>query len=509
MFSVNNQEAIVKKGLTIDDVKKQVETFRKGNVYVELIGPAVINNGIKAFNEAEVSKYVNKYNNSIYDKEIVKFVPASGAASRMFKDLFVALEQMKNDDFNLSKEANQFLSFIKDFAFFQELKVMLSDEGVDIEKNVTKKTYRLILDCLLTEIGMNYGNLPKALIKFHKYEEDARTPIEEHLVEGANYSKDEKRNVKIHFTVSSEFKEEIISFIESVLEYYEDLLDVRYSIDYSEQMPKTDTIAVNDKNEPFLIENDELLFRPSGHGALIYNLNDIEADIVFIKNIDNVVPDYLKAKTYIYKQALAGYLIELQEKIYTYFNALQDENIKDETLDKIENFIQNTLCVVLPNDYKSRDKDSKVKVLLSKLDRPIRVCGMVKNEGEPGGGPFWVKNKDNSISLQIIEKIQVNNNDKKQLEILNGSTHFNPVDLVCSYVDSEGSLYDLLDYIDEDSVMISDKTHNGKKIKILERPGLWNGAMADWNTIFVEVPIETFNPVKTVNDLLRKEHQPK
>ena len=358
---------------------------------------------------------------------------------------------------------------------------------------------------LLESKGQNYGQLPKGLLLFHKYDDGVRTPMEEHLVEGALYASSKGKS-RIHFTVSHEHLHLFKSMVEAKLGYYSEKFNVDYDISFSEQKPSTDTIAANPDNTPFRTEDGKLLFRPGGHGALIENLNEIEADIVFIKNIDNVVPDRLKGDTVLYKQVIAGVLVTIQEKVFEYLNLLETGNYSHEQLESIIRFVQNDLCC-RKQDIKHLEDAELVIYLKNKLNRPIRVCGVVKNVGEPGGGPFLTYNHDGTVSLQILESSQIDKSNKEYVEMFTKGTHFNPVDLVCAVKDYKGNAFDLPKYVDKTTGFISSKSKNGKELKALELPGLWNGAMSDWNTVFVEVPLTTFNPVKTVNDLLREQHQ--
>lgn len=516
MFSEKDLQQISKKGLTVDTVNEQLSRFKKGFKPLKIEKPATINDGIKKFTDKEIDKFIGYYNDEILSKVAVKFVPASGAATRMFKNLFVFRnEWRKNKDINIDADTSfnspyHFFKNIDHFAFYEELKNRLIEDGFNIKKLIDKKKYGIVLDYLLESKGLGYGNHPKAIIKFHSYDEISRTAIEEHLVEAAHYVCDETNIARIHFTVSDEHLNNIKALIDDMIDFYEDEFNIKYEITYSTQKQSTDTIAVDADNNPIKDSNDNLLFRPGGHGALIDNLNEIDADLIFIKNIDNVIPDKQKPVTYKYKKVIGGYLLYIQEKIFSYVTQLSDDkNFSNDDLKKILEFCEKRLSIKHPANITDYTTEDIVDYLLSKLDRPLRVCGMVKNEGEPGGGPFWVKNNDESIGLQIIEKNQINLSDDNQKQLFEKSTHFNPVDIVCSALGFDGQLFDLTDFIDKEAGFISQKSHNGKNMQALELPGLWNGAMADWNTIFAEVPQNTFNPVKTVNDLLRKEHQNK
>ena len=447
-FTAQDLEQLAARGISVEKAEAQLECFRNGFPELDIVAPASTKKGILAPKRAEQEAYIAAWQEYLKEgHKILKFVPASGAASRMFKNLFQYLEDGIETPF-----IQEFLANKDKFAFGPQL---AGKEGQD--------AVRYLLQ------DMQYGDLPKGLLLFHKYRDGARTPALEHLVEGAQYCKGEgeKPTVYLHFTVSHDHLPLFRQHIAENLAKFEEKYGVQYDVTFSEQLPSTDTIAANPDGTPFRTKDGKLLFRPGGHGALIENLNQQDADIVFIKNIDNVVPDRLKKDTIRYKQILAGVLVTEQKRV---FEALKDPNLSDE------------------------DR--------AKLNRPIRVCGVVKNTGEPGGGPFLVREADGSISCQILESTQISDP-----ELMKQSTHFNPVDLVCAIRDFEGKPFDLPQYVDPQTGFISNKSKDGKELLALELPGLWNGAMAKWNTIFVEVPVSTFNPVKTVNDLLREQHQ--
>jgi hypothetical protein len=404
------------------------------------------------------------------------------------------------------KSVVQFFERVADFAFYKKLNIAI--DGLKSADGRLK--YCEIIDYILTEKGLNYGFLPKGLLDFHLYFEGSRTPVEEHMIEGALYGSDNQGNVKLHFTVSPEHLDLFKNKIAQAAPSLETKFGVNYHISFSEQKPFTDTIAVDPENDPFRLSDGSLLFRPAGHGALLDNLNEIEGDILFVKNIDNVVPDRLKEETVRYKMALALLLSEYQEQIFGYLQLLEKgiQTISDQQIEQLVTFTEKELCIEQNQNQQIADKSALLEYLYNKLNRPIRICGMVKNEGEPGGGPFWAKNSDGTVSLQVVESSQIDVNDPAQNEILRHSTHFNPVDLVCGIRNFKGGKFDLLNYRDPETGFISSKSKDGKTLKAQELPGLWNGAMADWITLFVEVPIVTFNPVKTINDLLRAEHQP-
>ncbi|MFC0185126.1 protein of unknown function [Pseudarcicella hirudinis] len=490
MFSENDIAQIQSHGTDLKTVNQQIKHFVDGFPFMKLEKAATVNSGITRLSELDLAKYISLFEKESSTLSLLKFVPASGAATRMFKALFGFLENGKSD-----KSTDQFFERLTDFAFFNDLSALLP-------QNADHKT---IADYFLTEKGLDYGNLPKGLLKFHPYETGPRTPVEEHLVEAAHYATG-NGVAKLHFTVSPEHKNNFNDLITKVLESYKTKFGIDYTITFSEQKSSTDTIAVNPDNTPFREKDDSLLFRPAGHGALLENLNAISADIVFIKNIDNVVPDRLKQTTFDYKKALAGILLEYQTKIFDYLKKLQSP-ASDSLLEEIAVFLENELCILPEKELSSLSNEEKSQYFITKLNRPIRVCGVVPNTGEPGGGPFWCKNADNTTSLQIVESAQVDMDNAEQKSIFNNSTHFNPVDLICSLKDHLGNAYDLLNFRDPKTGFITAKSKDGKDLKAQELPGLWNGSMADWNTFFVEVPLITFNPVKTVNDLLREEHQ--
>jgi hypothetical protein len=502
------------RGISRKQIESQLEQFRKGFPFAKLKAPAIAGNGILALtvNEQNALGEIFKLKSKNY--RTLKFVPASGAATRMFKHLFEFRERFSTGltdeqlfgqkDFN---SAYYFFANLDRFAFYKDLKKTMGKNSIDLEDARKNRKYDLILDYFLYDKGLNYGQLPKGVLQFHDYGTFARTAMGEHLVEAAHYCMTKDRKVPIHFTVSPEHMDKFNHLVDLVRPYYENMFDVHYEIRFSVQKTSTDTIAVDMSNEPFRNGNGNLLFRPGGHGALIENLNDLEADIVFIKNIDNIVPDRLKSETYKYKRILGGLLVKLQEQIFSYLKKMDQKPVPDALLTEISGFCENAMGLKLPERYVTMERREQYKHLRHLLDRPIRVCGMVKNEGEPGGGPFFVENSKGEISLQIVESSQIDMKDPGQLEILKASTHFNPVDLVCGIKDYTGTKFDLHKFIDPETGFISIKSKDGRQLKALELPGLWNGAMADWITLFVEVPLITFNPVKTVNDLLREQHQ--
>lgn len=505
MITPEDKVLLEKKGISEAQIAEQLACFEKGFPFLQLDGAASIEKGILVPTEAELNEYLNAWD--AYkgnEKSIVKFVPASGAASRMFKNMFEFLGaeyDLPTTDFE-----KKFFDNIHKFAFFADLNAACEknhEKGIDAL--LAESNYKAIVSNLLEAAGLNYGALPKGLLKFHSYENGVRTPLEEHLVEGALYAAGKTGQVNVHFTVSTEHRELFKALVEEKVDEYAKKYAIQYNVSFSEQKPSTDTIAADMENKPFR-DNGKLLFRPGGHGALIENLNDLEADIVFIKNIDNVVPDRLKEETVTYKKLIAGVLVTLQKKAFEYLELLDGGKYTHEQLEEIIRFVQQDLCC-RKTDIKELEDAELVIYLRKKLNRPMRVCGMVKNVGEPGGGPFLAYNPDGTISLQILESSQIDMNDEEKKAMFEKGTHFNPVDLVCAVRDYKGNKFNLVDFVDKATGFISYKSKSGKELKALELPGLWNGAMSDWSTVFVEVPLGTFNPVKTVNDLLREQHQ--
>ena len=494
MFTAEDLKQFHAKGIEMSIVEGQLEYFRNGFPFLRLESAATAGNGIRTLTEYDTEKLEQSYSQKLGKRKIFKFVPASGAATRMFKDLY---EFLQSDNENAS--VKEVIDHLEDFAFCPDLKQIMN------KKHITISDRKKIVAAILQHDGLNYGNLPKGMLLFHKYADDVRTALEEHLVEGANYAKNSDGSVNLHFTVSPEHQKGFEELVNKKLKKYSDLFGIHYNIYFSQQKPSTDILAVDVNNLPIRNADGNILFRPGGHGALLENLNEIDADIIFIKNVDNVVPDRLKPATVKYKKAIAGLLLELQEQTAQYIRLLRESN--NDSINEALTFLQNSLSFQPPVAISTWTTEEKKSYILKILNRPIRVCGMVKNEGEPGGGPFWVRNHDGSVSLQIAESSQIDMNDPQQKAMAAKATHFNPVDLICAVKDNEGNRFNLLEFRDPKTGFISKKSKDGIELKAQELPGLWNGAMAHWNTVFVEVPIETFNPVKTVNDLLRAQHQ--
>lgn len=505
MLSERDLKQIADKGISEKQIENQLNEFKTGFPFLRLEAAASVEHGIVATTEESRAKFEKSWEQyKAAGKKVVKFVPASGAASRMFKDMFAFVDaeyDKPTTDFE-----KKYFDNIEKFAFYGELNdVCLKNEGKDIPTLLAEGNYKAVAAEMLKAEGLNYGQLPKGMLLFHKYAEGARTPMEEHLVEAALYAAS-NGEANIHFTVSHEHMPFFKKKVADKADFYAKKYGVKYDISFSEQKPSTDTIAANPDNTPFRNADGSLLFRPGGHGALIENLNEIDADVIFIKNIDNVVPDRLKGETVTYKQVIAGVLVTLQQKAFEYLRLLDAGTYNHEKLEEIIRFVQQDLCC-RKADIKNLEDADLVIYLREKLNRPMRVCGVVKNVGEPGGGPFLTYNQDGTVSLQILESSQIDKNNAEYMEMFTKGTHFNPVDLVCAVKDYKGQPFNLPDFVDRTTGFISSKSKNGKELKALELPGLWNGAMSNWNTVFVEVPLATFNPVKTVNDLLREQHQ--
>jgi hypothetical protein len=474
MIKFNDQDIqqITNHNLTLDTVNQQISDFETGFPFIQIVSAAVSGDGIMEIND---TKYADLYDTHKDNYKIAKFVPASGAATRMFKDLFEFLNTG-----TMNKTTQIVLDNLTRFAFYNDLKQILPHNATEQD----------IIKCIIDKSGLNYGNLPKGLLKFHNDNKSGITAIAEHLYEGAQYAESNKI-VNIHFTVSPEHKDSFTALLNKIIPQYESELGIKYDIDLSTQKPETDTIAVNLDNIPFRNSDGSLLFRPSGHGALIKNLNDIDADIIFIKNIDNVCTTDTRNDTILYKKILAGIAIQIQQQIFKYIN---DIDFGNANITEIKDFISNNLGI----------RNFATSEIRNILNRPLRVCGMIKNTGAPGGGPFWTKNSDGSESLQIIEPGQI---APESASILHQGQYFNPVDLVCMTHDYTGKKFDLTQYIDQSTGFISTKSKDGHELRAMERPGLWNGAMSKWNTIFVAVPTTTFTPAKVVTDLLNDGHK--
>lgn len=484
-FSGNDIQQLKNLGISESTLAKQYKLFEKGISPVVLISPARDNNGIIKLGKEQQNHFEEYFDEQSKGLEVIRFVPASGAASRMFKAFFQYLETGIEN-----QEIKSFASGFHSFAFYDKIKCgNESDYSCAISNMINIQ---------------QLAELPKALILFHSYADGSRTALEEHLAESAMIL-DKQKKVSIHFTISESHQEKFDELIREKIDKYTVTYDCNYDLSFSYQSHATDTIAISSDEQLVRNADGSIMLRPGGHGSLLMNLNNLSADLIFIKNIDNVQPDHLKANSLLYKKILAGYLISIQKKVKTILEKLDHNDIEhSEAISIIENDFQ----IRFPESFSQLEYASQKEILHEKLNRPIRVCGMVKNEGEPGGGPFWLKNSKDEVSLQIVESSQIDMQNKQQAEIFEQSTYFNPVDIVCWIKDYQGNKFDLSNFTDPDTAFITEKSQDGQSFKVLEHPGLWNGAMADWITLFVEVPISTFSPVKSITDLLRPQHQP-
>nr|WP_314289016.1 DUF4301 family protein [uncultured Capnocytophaga sp.] len=507
-----DQQLLIKKGITESMLSAQINQFKRGVPPIQLQKAAVIDDGIIPLSKEEAAKYAAIYQNHKQGHTIVKFVPASGAATRMFKALFSFRDDFEPDRESFvayvnrtgNKEVKVFFEGLERFAFYPILKDVINHQHTDFSSLNEDIQKHIIVNTLLNEEGLNYGNKPKGLLPFHRHSEKIATPFEEHFREAVLYASNSEE-AHLHFTITEQHTEAFYKELNLIKPVLEERYHIKFNVTFSYQKSSTDTVSVNEDNEYFRNEEGDLLFRPAGHGALLSNLNDIDADLIFIKNIDNVVVKKYTDETVFYKEALAGKLCEVQDEVFRILHRIDNNKIKKKEVKRILDFLKEININVPDYLYKFR-RQYAMEFIKEQLNRPIRVCGMVKNEGEPGGGPFWIKEEE-GYSLQIIESAQVNMADAKQKEIFQQATHFNPVDLVCGTKNYKGERFHLQDYIDVNQAFITQKTYMGKPLKALELPGLWNGSMARWITLFVEVPIITFNPVKVVNDLLKKTHQ--
>lgn len=505
---------IEEKGLSSKEIERQLQIFERGNIKVDIQEAATPGNGIFVYSEKKKKDLIAKYETRMSGLNLLKFVPASGAATRMFRALHNFADEFKPEKQSLRDYLDQkedatlqrFFEGITELPFYDKALKLARESYAGFEDKSNDEQQLILVKTMLFEDGLNLSNYPKGLVPFHKYEERVATAFEEHLYGAAKYLS-VNGLAKLHFTVAHGDKDKFKEEFDAIQERVEQATNTEFEITYSYQDPKTDTIAVDEDNEPFRDEEGNIFFRPGGHGALIENLNNQEADLIFIKNIDNVVVEKNLGEVVEHKKMLGGKLLELQEQIFGYLQQLDGRNISEAKLDEIADLLKNELFQEVTASFNKFTGEEKIQYLCRRLDKPLRVCGMVKNEGEPGGGPFLVKDETGEISLQIIEGAQIDKDNIEQLKILNNSTHFNPVDIVCGIYNWKKEKYDLHNYVDESMSFIAHKTKDGKPLKALERPGLWNGGMAMWNTVFVEVPVTTFNPVKTVADLLKPSHR--
>jgi hypothetical protein len=514
MFSDKDIQQIQAKGITVDQVNAQVSRLKDGMSYSNLVAAATIGRGIEYYDENDIQNFIQLYEAKQKTLAIIKFVPASGAATRMFKFLFLFVKKFKPSKENIDDYAERendnlikiFISNLENFPFYNEVISKAKQINSDFEKLPNGEKYLQFVNIMLDENGLNYSFFPKGLLPFHKYENKVITAFHEHLFESTLYAHS-NGVAHLHFTVSEAHYNYFTEELNRIKQDLEQRTNTIFNVSFSYQKEATETVALTKDDTVYRNEDHSILFRPAGHGALLENLNDLEGDLIFIKNIDNIVVSEKNVEVSNYKKLLAGILLEVQEKVFSYLHKLEDTNITETDFKLMALFLRYRLNVPINHGFDDYTSQEKVIFLREKLNRPIRVCGMVKNEGEPGGGPFWVKDKDGNISLQIVEFAQINFSRKNQQELVYRATHFNPTDLVCGVKNYQGRKFNLKEFIDPEAAFITMKTQNGIDIKALELPGLWNGSMAYWNSIFVEVPLETFNPVKTVNDLLKPAHQ--
>ncbi len=516
MFSEKDISQIKNHGLTVDKIKVQVVSIQSGMVFSNLKEAATIGHGILKIEEDYKSHYINGFDNKRDSLSIVKFVPASGAATRMFKFLFEFLNNYKIQQESIqdfikrtgNKELEDFFKSLEKSPFFEEVVHKIHEINPEYNELLYDERCYEFVKTMLEEKRLNYSFYPKGLLPFHKYKTHVSTAFEEHLFEAAFYASN-KKHANLHFTISETHQENFNRELNRIQEEIEEITGKKFHINFSYQKSTTDTIALTLDNQLFRESDGSILFRPSGHGALLENLNELNFDIAFIKNIDNLVVRDQLEEVCNYRKILAGILLEIQDEIFKCLRLLDTDNLDEDEIKRITNFITEKLNIVIPADFETSSIDSKIFYLKEKLNRPLRVCGMVKNEGEPGGGPFWVTDQNGTVSLQIIEFAQIDISNPHQKNIVESATHFNPTDLVCGLKNYKGELFNLMSYVDNKAAFITNKTQAGINIKALELPGLWNGSMAYWNSIFVEVPVNTFNPVKTVNDFFRSSHQVK
>lgn len=513
-FTEEDKQQIEEKGLTKEKVEQQLAIFKRGNIAVNILAAATAGNGIQQLSNDQKKELSQYYETKKSGLEILKFVPASGAATRMFKDLHKFLAEFDAEKESISdylsraknQNLNRFFSEINKLPFYERAvsNARESQPGFDNLSEDAKK-YELVKTMLFSP-GLNLSDFPKGLVPFHSYDNYVATAFEEHLYETTKYA-EVNGSVKLHFTVSEEHKQKFEVEFDGIKNRIRNQTGANFEITYSYQNPETDTVAADDELNPFRTADGNMFFRPGGHGALIDNLNQLSADLIFVKNIDNVVVESKADEIAEYKKLLAGKLLKLQEKCFSYVRQLEEGNFSEGVSSEILGFLKEELFIGFKSGFGQLSEEEKRKYIIDRLNRPLRVCGMVKNEGEPGGGPFLVKMENGESSLQIIESSQIDTSDPQQVKIAQNATHFNPVDIVCGTRDRNGKAFDLNNFVDPSTSFIAEKTKEGRPLKALELPGLWNGGMAHWNSVFVEVPVSTFNPVKTVADLLKPSHQ--
>jgi len=518
LFTQADLEQMEELGITADEAKRQLAILEKGQRWIALERPCTPGDGIAILDPADQKRFISRWQEEADKGRLSAFLPASGAATRMFAFLQRIRNQVERvtldgtaDKFGQSsddyREFRVFVESLEDFALFEPLAEIMGKAGTSLQEKLQVGVYNYILDFLLEPQGLNYSSRPKALIPFHRYSDHYRTALEEHLVESAHTVRDQKQRCRVHFTVTPENQAEAEAYGWEAAAKYSERLGVHYELSFSIQSLATNTLAVDLDNKPFRKLDGNLLFRPGGHGALLENLNQLEGDIVLIKNIDNVVTDERRDSVVRHQRILVGALLEVQHEIFNYLRLLQSEFLGGNDVQEVLDFVARRLNPSMEEQLLDCGDEEKVARLFRLLNRPLRVCGMVVNRGEPGGGPFWVKDASGRLSLQVVEQAEIDRGSPEQMAILEGSTHFSPVQIVCGLRDFQGQPFNLTKFVDPEAVFVSRKTEDGRELKALELPGLWNGGMAYWNTIFVEVPEETFNPVKTINDLLRPGHR--
>lgn len=517
-FTPADYEQMERLGISVAEVERQLSIFRKGVPPLQLEKPCTVDDGIERLNSDQQADLIARWQEASAKGRLSEFVPASGAATRMFAFLYRVRKELpritradieagaarEDGDY---QDFQKFIASLDRFAFVEPLREAMAQASISLDERVTSGEYTKIVDFLLQPEGLDFGSMPKALIPFHRYPDQLRTPVEEHLVEVIHTVADGSPHCRLHFTVAPEIEQAVVKHGRQAAIEYGEHFGVHYELTFSVQSPATNTLAVDLDNRPFRRGDGSLLFRPGGHGALLENLNRLQGDVVFIKNIDNVVTDSQRDPVVHYQKVLAGRLLELQDKVFHYVKLLSIGPLRVRDQEEIADFVSNGLKAISEEELSRLTEEERLSRIFRALNRPLRVCGMVINRGEPGGGPFWVREPSGRLSLQIVEGSQVDDTSLEQVDIFESSTHFNPVNLVCGLRDFQGRPLDLFQYVNPLAVFIARKTEEGREVKALERPGLWNGGMAYWNTIFVEIPEETFNPVKTINDLLRGGHQ--
>ena len=514
MFSDKDIQQIESKGITTDQVNAQVSRLKDGMTFSNLVAAATIGKGIERYDKNEIQEFIDLYEAKQNELSIVKFVPASGAATRMFKFLFQFIKDFKSSKGSIEKYAERkndalivtFIEELERFPFYNEVISKVRNADPDFDTFSEDERYLQFVKTMLDASGLNYSFLPKGLLPFHKYDALIKTAFEEHLFESTLYATSNGK-ANLHFTVSKNHQLYFTNELSRIREALEKKTKTTFNVSFSYQNEATETVALTAKDDVFRNDDGSVLFRPAGHGALLENLNELNNDLIFIKNIDNIVVSDRNISVSNFKKLLAGVLIEAQQKVFDYLHKLDAGNLGDTDFKVMALFLRYRLNVPIAIDFEDYADKEKTAYLKKEFNRPVRVCGMVKNQGEPGGGPFWVKDEDGKTSLQIVEFAQINFSKKDQQSIVYKATHFNPTDLVCGVKNYKGEKFDLTQFVDPEAAFITTKTQNGVDIEALELPGLWNGSMAYWNSIFVEVPLETFNPVKTVNDLLKPVHQ--